>query len=484
MSKIGPEPVESQLKQLFLDHFQAAAETITRLPLSGSNRCYYRLAGGPHTAIGVSNSHVAENNSYFYFTELLRKHQVRVPELYAVGKDRQTYLQQDLGSESLFDRLLKDGYTPEVKQLFADSLAQLAKVQWLAGSEADYSQCYGQRRFDEKAIMADLLYFKYYFADLQPVVYDRNELMEELEEMARELGRLQPQMLMYRDFQSRNVMLHEGQVWFIDFQGAMQGPPQYDVASMLWQARAQLPAAWRDDLLHHYLEAQKNLDVSRVSEAHFRNGYLSMVLLRLLQVLGAYGFRGLLERKPHFLASIGPALDHLDSFLNDYPMHPNYPALRRLLEQLSAPALRTQFRAFQKPADSPLKVSVVSFSYKQGLPQDESGHGGGYIFDCRGILNPGRFEACKKLSGKDADVISFLENETKMPEFLARACDLVSLNVEDYLSRGFDHLSIAFGCTGGQHRSVYAATKMAEFLQQKYGVPVSLQHLNEERWVR
>lgn len=479
-----PVPAESQLKQLFQEHFQTEATDCTRLPLSGSNRCYYRLQGGSHSAIGVVNNHVAENNSYFYFTGLFQKHHIRVPEIYAIGKDRQTYLQQDLGSQSLFDKLMQEGYTPEVKQLYSESLSQLAKLQWIAGSEADFSQCYGLRRFDEKAIMADLLYFKYYFADLQPVVYDRNELMEELEEMSRELGRLQPQALMYRDFQSRNIMLHEGAAWFIDFQGAMQGPPQYDVASLLWQARAQLPAAWRDELLNHYLEAQKELDTARVNEAHFRSGYVRMVLLRLLQVLGAYGFRGLLERKPHFLASIGPALEHVDIFLNDYPQQPAYPVLRRLLERLSSPEIRAQFQPFQPPADKKLTVSVCSFSYKQGLPPDESGHGGGFVFDCRGILNPGRYEAYKKLSGNDKPVVDFLEQQTKMPVFLARACEMVSLNVEDYLARGFEHLSISFGCTGGQHRSVYAAGKMAAFLRQTYGLQVELKHLNEERWVR
>lgn len=484
MSKQGPEPMESQLKQLFQEHFKTEATDISRLPVSGSNRCYYRLSGGGHSAIGVSNNHTAENNSYFYFTELFRKHQIRVPEVYAIGKDRQCYLQQDLGSESLFDRLLEQGYTPEVKALFCESLAQLAKVQWVAGSEADFSQCYGLRRFDEKAILSDLLYFKYYFADLQPVVYERNGLMDELEEVSRELGRLQPQTLMYRDFQSRNIMLHEGQVWFIDFQGAMQGPPQYDVASILWQARAQLPGAWRDELMNYYLDAQKELNVSRVNEAHFRNGYLYMVLLRMLQVLGAYGFRGLLERKPHFLTSIGPALDNLNNFLNDYPQQPAFPVLRRLLEKLSSPEIRAHFKPFTAPEGATLKVDVCSFSYKQGLPQDESGHGGGYVFDCRGILNPGRFEAYKRLSGKDQPVIDFLEQQTQMPSFLAHACELAAFSVEDYLSRGFEHLTISFGCTGGQHRSVYAAGQLAHFLRQKYGIEVNLRHLNEERWLR
>ncbi len=472
------------LQQLFKDHFGTAPDSIDSLVVSGSDRRYYRLANAKNSAIGTLNTHVAENNSYFYFTELLRKHEVAVPEVYAVSKDRRAYLQQDLGDVTLFGILMKEGFTDKVKKLYQQSLAQLARFQWVAGREADFNQCFATNKFDERAIMGDLLYFKYYFADLQKIPYDRTALHDEMEDLSKELGRIQPLALMFRDFQSRNIMIHNSKVWFIDYQGSMQGPAQYDIASLLWQAKAQLPAAWREELLNSYIHTMNELPVPRIDEIHFRKGYAQVVLLRLLQVLGAYGFRGLLEQKPHFLASIAPALKNLEVYLSDHPHLPAYPELRKLLEQLSAPAVQERFITPVASADSKLTVVISSFSYKKGIPADTSGNGGGYVFDCRGLLNPGRYDAYKHLSGKDEPVVKFLETETKMPQFLDNVYHLVSLNVEDYLTRDFEHLSVSLGCTGGQHRSVYAAEHLAAYLQGKYGVKVTLQHLNQENWVR
>lgn len=475
--------ITSALEKLFEEHFGHQPETITLLPVSGSDRRYYRIQQGNTTAIGTYNSNVAENNTYFYFTELFRKHSINVPEVYKTSKDRQFYLQQDLGTISLFDKLMKEGLTDDVRKHFHMALEQLAKLQWMAGREVDFYQCFATRQFDEKAIMADLLYFKYYFADLQNIHYDRALLMSEMEQLSKELGRIQPQMLMYRDFQSRNIMLHNNKVYFIDFQGAMQGPPQYDIASLLWQAKAQLPDAWKEDLLNGYIASLNKLHVSRVEEIHFRKGYLQFVLLRLLQVLGAYGFRGLLQNKPHFVSSIGPALKSLAGFLSDNPQSPAYPEMRSLLERISSPQMQARYSKPAASKDTKLEVQVYSFSYKNGMPKDKSTHGGGFVFDCRGILNPGRFAAYKHLTGQDEAVRQFLEQETAMPQFLQHTYQLVSFNVEDYLSRGFDHLSIAFGCTGGQHRSVYAAEHMASYLINKYNIPVTVTHLNEKKWV-
>ncbi|RYZ26456.1 MAG: hypothetical protein EOP49_43405, partial [Sphingobacteriales bacterium] len=402
---------------------------------------------------------------------------------YKVSKDKRYYLQQDLGSTSLFDQLMKEGYTDEVRQNFHKAMEQLAKVQWIAGREANFDQCFSTKQFDEKAIMADLFYFKYYFADLQKVNYDKNLLMEEMEQLSKELGRVQPQMLMYRDFQSRNIMLHNGKTYLIDFQGSMKGPAQYDLASLLWQAKAQLPAAWKEDLLNGYITAINNLPISRMDEIHFRKGYAQFVLLRLLQVLGAYGFRGLLQRKQHFLTSIAPALKNLEVFLSSYPQIPAYPELRSLLQKLCSPEMQALYTVPEKQENAPLQITINSFSYKQGIPADKSSHGGGYVFDCRGILNPGRFDAYKHLTGRDATVQDFLKQETRMQEFLDHVFGLVTINVDDYLSRGFDHLSVSFGCTGGQHRSVFAAEQLAAYLNNRYNIPVTLNHLNEQRWM-
>lgn len=483
MSKTLPTP-EEIVEQLYEEHFGEAPQKTSALPVSGSDRRYFRLEGGKGTVIATVNAKVAENNSYFYFTELFRKHGINVPEVYRVAKDRRSYLQQDVGHTSLFDMLLEEGQTANVKKLYKASLDQLAKLQWIAGREADFNQCFSTKQFNEEAIMADLLYFKYYFADLQKLHYDRSTLMDEMQRWSRELGRMQPLTLMYRDFQSRNIMVHEGKVWFIDYQGSMQGPPQYDVASLLWQAKAQLSEAWKEELLTSYITSVNSLPTPRVEEVYFRKGYAQIVLLRLLQVLGAYGFRGLLERKPHFVSSIGPALKNLSAFLADHPQLPAYPEMRSLLEKICSKQMQERYATPQPQEGNTLVVNICSFSYKKGIPKDRSPHGGGYVFDCRGLLNPGRYAAYKYQSGLDEPVRHFLERETRMPEFLEHVYSLVSLNVEDYIARGFENLSVAFGCTGGQHRSVYAAGKLAAYLQGRYKVAVVVTHLNMEHWLK
>jgi aminoglycoside/choline kinase family phosphotransferase len=476
--------VISTLEKLFEDHFSVKADTIEALPVSGSDRRYFRLSSEGKSAIGTYNTNVAENNTYFYFTELFRKHGINVPVTYALSKDRRAYLQQDLGKTSLFDQLMKEGFTDDVRKNYHRALEQLAKVQWIAGREADYKQCFAASQFNEKAIMSDLLYFKYYFADLQDIHYDKILLISEMEDLSKDLGRVQPQTLMYRDFQSRNVLLHEGKVFFIDYQGSMQGPPQYDIASLLWQARAQLPESWKEDLLNGYISTLNDLHVPRMDEIHFRRGYAQFVLVRLLQVLGAYGFRGLLQHKAHFISSIAPALKNLETFLSDHPQLPSYPEFRSLLEKISSPEMQERYMQAKHPENEKLTINICSFSYKAGVPKDKSIHGGGYVFDCRGILNPGRYAAYKYLTGNDETVRQFLERETRMPEFMDHVYGLVSMNVEDYLARNFDQLSVAFGCTGGQHRSVYAANQLANYLTNRYNVKVTITHLNESKWLQ
>lgn len=471
------------LAQLFTAHFGQSPDSIELLPVSGSDRRYYRIASGNHRAIGASNHNVPENNSYFYFTELFRRHDINVPEVFAISKDHRHYLQQDLGNTTLFHKLSQEGQTTEVRQEFYKALDQLIKAQWIAGRQADFNQSFATKQFDEHAIMSDLLYFKYYFSDLQKIHYNRRLLMDEMESLSKELGRTQPQTLMYRDFQSRNLMLHDQKIWLIDFQGCMQGPPQYDLASLLWQAKAKLTTAWKEDLINEYIARQRDLSHSRMDELHFRKGYLQFVLLRLLQVLGAYGFRGHIERKPHFLSSVQPALQSLQQFLSDNPGIPSYPELRGLLERLVSKQSQDNYPNQQSTVTAKLLVTIYSFSYKYGIPKDKTGHGGGYVFDCRGILNPGRYKIYKCLTGKDRTVQEFINQETRMPDFLEHVYALVALNIDDYLSRGFEQLSISFGCTGGQHRSVYAAEQLAAWVKSHYAVDVQVTHLNASRWV-
>jgi aminoglycoside/choline kinase family phosphotransferase len=472
------------LTDLFTKHFGDKPEEIVLLPASGSDRQYMRLSNEKHSVIGAYNPDKKENNTFFYFSQVFAKHKLPVPEIIAKSGDKQYYLLQDLGNTSLFDVLNKEGFTPETKELFKKSIHHLAHFHWAAGKEIDYSLCFAANAFDRSQILSDLLYFKYYFADLMKIQYNKPALLEELEDWSKSLSSFRPQTFMYRDFQSRNIQVTGKDVSFIDYQGGMLGLPQYDLASLLWQARAQLPNEWKNELVNYYFDALKTLpEIPNFNEMEFRKVYLDCVLLRILQTLGAYGFRGLLERKPHFIKSIKPALQQLKHFLETYGHIPAYSEIRQVLEQLVKPEITSQFDGLDEAllANTKLKVHIYSFSYKQGIPEDITGHGGGYVFDCRGILNPGRIEAYKKQTGKDAAVKEYLLTQTLMPQFLDSVYSAVDISLDDYIQRDFDHLSVSFGCTGGQHRSVFAAESLAQHIKAKYGIEASVLHLEQEK---
>lgn len=478
------DDIKKRLEGLFENCFDRVPEVFSWLPQAGSNRLYARLSAGEHTVIGTYNVDKKENSTFIYFSSVFKKANVPVPEVYAVSPNKACYLQEDFGDTTLFDLVLREGFSPEVIRLYKQAIDGLIQIQWVAGKSVDFSMSYGAAQFNRNQILSDLLYFKYYFADLQKVDYDRMLFLEEMESWSSRLASAQPQTFMYRDFQSRNIMVKDGQVYFVDYQGGMAGPPQYDLASFLWQARAKVPTAVKNELLNYYLDSlQQVRGISKFDEIEFRKIYLECVLLRMLQTLGAYGFRGLQERKEHFLKSIYPALQQLEAFLEDYPQILPYPELGRVLSALTK---RERMDAFKDP-DFPeahkqqLKISIYSFSYKKGLPADSSGHGGGFVFDCRGLLNPGRFDEYKALTGKEESVIRFLQEKTRAAEFLESVYALVDLSVENYLTRGFDQLSVAFGCTGGQHRSVYCAEALRTHLKQKYGLEASVLHMEQDK---
>ncbi|GAB4093904.1 RapZ C-terminal domain-containing protein [Flaviaesturariibacter terrae] len=457
------------------------------LPQAGSERRYFRLtAEDDRSVIGTWGANVRENETFAYFAEHFHDRGIAVPALLHMSADKTTYLQQDFGDRSLLQVLEEEGYSDAVYSLFRESLRQLARLQVRGDEGLDYSRCLTNREFGKQAIMADLLYFKYYFLDALRQPYDKQQLIDDFEALANYLTHTEYRFFLYRDFQSRNILVREdGGVGFIDFQGGMKGAPQYDVASLLWQAKAALPADWKDRLLEDYLDAFGALLPTEPDRAMFRSQYNGYVLIRLLQVLGAYGFRGLFERKAHFLTSIPLALQNLRDFLSDSSPGIVLPELRRVLDLCVADSVLAQFTPLRATDETPLVVSVCSFSYKKGYPADNSGNGGGYVFDCRGILNPGRFDEYKEIHGRDKPVMEFLEQRTKMPEFLNSVFDIVDISVEDYIKRGFAHLSVSFGCTGGQHRSVYAADALARHLRNKYNVKVELCHTVQEakNWI-
>jgi aminoglycoside/choline kinase family phosphotransferase len=446
------------------------------LPPSGSDRRYFRVHTNDNTYIACYNNNIKENKTFIYFTQHFRSHQAPLPEILHVNDETDIYIQEDLGGISLLDVLEQEGYTPNVYGLFQQSLKALAQMQVLGGADLDYNQCLTAKEFGKQAILSDLLYFKYYFLDTLKIPYDKQQLIEDFEALSNYLAHTEFKFFMFRDFQSRNILVKNGQVFFIDYQGGMKGALQYDAASLLWQAKAELGDEWKTSLLDDYISSINEILPHPVDHTVFVSQYNGYVLIRLLQVLGAYGFRGLFERKAHFLTSIPLALNNLRWFLENKRVGIMVPEMDRLLSMIVTPEIIGRFENIKATADTPLLVKIKSFSYKKGLPQDESGNGGGYIFDCRGILNPGRFEEYKKLTGRDREVKDFLEQQTRMPDFLNNIYNILDISVEDYIRRGFEHLQINFGCTGGQHRSVYAADAVARHLRNKFKVKIELQH--------
>lgn len=466
---------EAELAKIFNRHFGTDPDEIRMIPPSGSERIYFILQNGQHRAVGAYNPDLRENRTYFYFTELFLKYKLPVPELYFKDNHKGYYLLEYKEGPSLLDMLKQDGYTEEVKDIYKHVLEYLVRFQLDILEEVDFSMCHSAQEFDQNQILSDLLYFKYYFLDMQRISYDKTALMEELQEMAGNMAAVQPKTFMYRDFQSRNILVDDHhQPAFIDYQGGMKGLPQYDVVSLLWQARAELPEDWKRELFNHYYKAlTSSKKWVHINEIEFRKTYLDCVLLRMLQTLGAYGFRGLIEGKDHFLKSIYPALKQLRSFIDEHPRHPSFQELRTVLEQITSDRIIEKYNtsgSLTYPNTGRLKVKIYSFSFKKGTAADLSGNGGGFVFDCRGILNPGREEIYRTKTGRDIEVIQYLESKTKMPQFLRHVFDIVDTQVEDFLQRGFEDMMLSFGCTGGQHRSVYAAERTAAHLREKYGI--------------
>ncbi|MBK7882923.1 MAG: phosphotransferase [Chitinophagaceae bacterium] len=476
--------VIESIEQLFQSFNNVNINSIEKIPQSGSDRVYFRIeTKDSKSYIATYSKNVKENNTFIIFTKHFKKINCPVPEIYAVDKAQTTYIQQDFGSTSLLDKLEQNGHNDYVYSLFEKSLKALAYLQINGDVSMDYTQCITSQKFGKQAIVSDLLYFKYYFLDTLKIPYDKEKLIEDFEALSTYLSRVDHTYFMFRDFQSRNIMVKDDKVYFIDYQGGMKGALQYDVASLLWQAKAELSDEWKSSLLEYYITCVEEILEKPVDKIRFVAQYNGYVLIRLLQVLGAYGFRGLFERKAHFLTSIPLALKNIRWFIQNKQIGIHVPEFERMLTLMISEEVIQQFENVKATADTPLLVTINSFSYKKGIPADVSENGGGFVFDCRGILNPGRFEGYKTKCGLDKPVKDFLEQQTDMPVFLNSVYNIVDISVADYIKRDFKNLMINFGCTGGQHRSVYAAEALARHLKNKFKVKVNLTHINTSNWL-
>lgn len=447
----------------------------------GSNRHYYREVDAQgKTYIRVEGTNKEENSAFIYLSQHFASKELPVPQVYWVSEDGMSYTQDDLGDLLLFDAIRHGRETGEFsveeKDLLARTLRALAHIQIKGAEDLDWSYCFPVPAMDERSIRWDLNYFKYCFLKGTKIEFSEPLLEDEFDRLTALILAQPADSFLYRDCQSRNVMIKDGQPFFIDFQGGRRGPTQYDVASFLWQAKANIPAALREELVEVYLDELQSLLPSLDKQA-WKDALPHFVLFRTLQVLGAYGYRGFFERKQHFIQSIPNALRNLRAVLEC--MRDDYPYLCTIAAQLVSTILSdtTVDETSQNlPTPNALLVTVYSFSFKKGLPVDESGNGGGYIFDCRSTHNPGKYEQYKQLTGLDQPVIDFLEKDGEIITFLQSVDKLIDHHVERFLERGFTHLQVCFGCTGGQHRSVYSAEYTAKRLHAKYGVRVHLIH--------
>lgn len=460
----------THLHDLYTQFVGSAPTSIEELPSSGSNRRYFRLKG-EKSIIGVLGTCKEENEAFLYMSEHFHKKGLPVPEIYAISDDTMAYIQEDLGDTLLFNAIEKGRktsvFSDEEKTLLVKTIRLLPDMQFLGADEFNFSKCYPAPEFNSRSIMWDLNYFKYCFLKATGLEFLEDKLEDDFQRMTDVLLRSFSATFMYRDFQSRNVMIKNGEPWFIDYQGGRKGPFYYDVASFLWQAKANLPESLRMELINEYVDSLRKYQP--VDEEYFHAQLRHFVLFRTLQVLGAYGFRGYFEKKPHFIQSVPFAIENLRNLLQK--PYPEYPYLSKVLKEL------VNMKQFTDDlAKRTLTVKVMSFAYKKGIPNDTTGNGGGFVFDCRAVNNPGKYERYKPYNGLDEQVIKFLEDDGEIIDFLDHSYSLVDASVKRYIERGFTNLMVCFGCTGGQHRSVYCAQHMAEHINKKFNVKVELIH--------
>lgn len=444
---------EEKLKELYKDLY-GQNPVVTRLKGGGSSRAYFRLKNGAVTAIGVFEEDIRENNIFLRLNSMLRKNGIAVPKILSVSTDSKAYLLEDLGDTALFDLLKGENKVSLAKR----ALKELIQIQCI--DEKEWSDLVGYAPFSERLVRWDLNYFKYDFLKPAGIAFDEEKLEDDFDLIVKRLTKEKMETgFMYRDFQSRNIMMKDEAFRFIDFQGARKGPMVYDAVSMIWQAKAPFTYEEREELSGYYIDLlsqEKSVNRDELSKQ-----FHLMEILRGLQVLGAYGFRGLIEKKSHFLESINKGVENLNYFKQRGQLH-DYPELEKTIEKISQ-----KFLERSENGDK-LTVTIFSFSYKRGYPEDLSGNGGGFMFDCRAIHNPGRYDEYKKLTGKDKEVIKFLEDTGEADIFIKNAYNIVSPSIERYIKRKFTSLQVGFGCTGGQHRSVYCAEKFGRMIKENF----------------
>jgi aminoglycoside/choline kinase family phosphotransferase len=469
------------LNRLFEEHFGSPVTRVQPLQgeLGGSGRQIIRLSGATSAAIGIVYGVREENAAFLEFSRHFRKHGLPVPEIYGEDLDHGVYLEEDLGNTTLYEFLSKNRSGEKIARPVVEAYRKVVEVlprfQVQAGRDLNYKVCYPIGSFERQSIAWDLNYFKYYFLRLAGVPFNEHALEDDFGRLTDFLMTASREYFLYRDFQSRNILLRDGQPFFVDYQGGRKGALQYDIASLLFDAKADLPPELRQELLDHYLDALGKY--VRLDRDAFMKHYYAYVYVRILQALGAYGFRGFYERKAHFLQSVPYAMKNLRWLLHNVTLPIELPTLMAAFQGMLA---SEKLRGLDAEGGN-IAVRIFSFSFHHSFPKDETGNGGGFVFDARSLPNPGREERFKPLTGKDVPVIEYLNQQESVRQFFAGVTSLVDASVGSYRQRGFKHLMVSFGCTGGQHRSVYLAEQLAKHFRARKGVEVAVRHLELEK---
>ena len=427
------------------------------------------------SCIGVFNSDTRENDAFVEFSRSFYDAGLPVPEIYSYSSDKLYYLIEDFGDQSLLGEIENSSVPPEknpmILDLYQQALRILITFQFTGREVIDFRLCIPRDSFDRQSVLWDLNHFKYYFVKLSGIPFDEQKLENDFILLCEELEKADRHYFMYRDFQSRNIMIHNNSCHFIDFQGGRKGTLYYDVASLLFEAKTHLAFNMKEKLLDYYMdELERYIHVDREK---FRKEYYGFVLIRVLQALGSYGLRGLIEKKPLFLQSIPYAIKNLEWLLEEKKIPWELAELKRIFRVFIGDP-RFKERIHLDPEK--LRIEINSFSYRNNLPDDPSGHGGGFIFDCRAIENPGRLPELRSFSGKDPEIEDFFLRKSRMNEFINDIFKLISPSIETYQSNNFKHLQLNFGCTGGRHRSVFAAEKIAARIKESFDVEVTVFH--------
>ncbi len=462
---------EYKLSNLFKSWNGSEPDSIIPLPVSGSARKYFRLKNKNISAVGVFGPEQKENKAFISFSKHFKSIGLNVPEIFVEDLSSNIYLEEDLGDQTLFN-IVQSNFSA-AKEFYKKAIQDLISFQVEGRRKLDYTVCYPRNKFDEQSMRWDLNYFKYYFLKPLNILFDEQKIEDDFISLSRFLCEVDDSYFLYRDFQSRNILINNNQLFYVDYQGGRKGALQYDLASLLFDAKADLSNEFKNELLNLYIDsisAKINL-----SENEFRKYFYGFVLIRILQAMGAYGFRGIFEGKSHFLESIPYALKNIEWLLTDSKIGIKLPELEFSFNRIFN---NKELQKIQgSTSTEKLKVTINSFSYRNKIPNDYSGNGGGFVFDCRGIENPGRQDNFKDLTGLDQPVQEFLEKETTANDFLNNIFEIIDRTLKKYLERNFTNLQINFGCTGGQHRSVFCAKKTAEHLSTNNDIVIDLHHL-------